>query len=292
MSCDFWMIPIRIEITEGMKTVYDLLDEYKDFLDGTDRLESFEGLCCAEPEAARAEAVAYFLFKWNGYNMRVEETPDRGGVDFRAQKHNAEFVIEVKSILRETFTEHSRVPENPWASGGVFRPDPYRVAHLVRSEASGAVVQMSRYNCPRILIIACEHSEFSIYLKRKGVGSGAEIFLTSPPVLALPNLDNVTYLDNSLFFKLQNGRIVFCRESISAVLLFYISKYHAQTTGLLHPQPVHNFSIEFLPLVPFVEVPVPAIEDCSTGDVYRIRPRWIPDNLPDGFFVYNNEMVG
>ena len=31
MSCDFWITPIHIEITEGMKTVYDLLDEYKDF---------------------------------------------------------------------------------------------------------------------------------------------------------------------------------------------------------------------------------------------------------------------
>ena len=59
MCSDFWTTPISIEMTEGMKTVYDLLGEYKDFLDGTDRFESFDRLCCDEPEAARAEAVAY-----------------------------------------------------------------------------------------------------------------------------------------------------------------------------------------------------------------------------------------
>ena len=63
-----------------MKTVYDLLDEYKDFLDGTNRFESFKKLCCAEPEAARSEAVAYSFFKWHhGYDIQVEETPDEGG---------------------------------------------------------------------------------------------------------------------------------------------------------------------------------------------------------------------
>ena len=78
MSCDSWTTPIRIEITKGMKTVYDLLDEYKDFLDGTDRFESFEGLRCAEPEAARAEAVAYsflsrmaMIFRWKKLLMKA-----------------------------------------------------------------------------------------------------------------------------------------------------------------------------------------------------------------------------
>ena len=32
MSCDFWTTPVRIEMSEGVKTIYDLLGEYKDFL--------------------------------------------------------------------------------------------------------------------------------------------------------------------------------------------------------------------------------------------------------------------
>ena len=220
--------------------------------------------------------------------MRVEETPDRGGVDFRAQKDNIGIVIEVKSIRRETFAEHSGVPENPWASGGASYVRTKGIAHRIRSGVSSATKQMSRYDCPRILAIACEHHEFSTYLKKsEEVGDGAEMFLTSPLALGLPNLNHVTCLNDSLFFKFQDDRIVFCRESISAVLLFYISKHHAKAAGLLHPRPAHDFSIEHLPLVPFVEVLVSEIEDYSVRDSYPIETRWIPDNLPEGLFIYN-----
>ena len=108
--------------------------------------------------------------------------------------------------------------------------------------------------------------------------------LTSPPKISIPSTKNVTGLEDSLFFRFQNDRIVFCRKSISAVLLFYISKCHAQATGLLHPNLVHNFSIEFLPSVPFVEVLISGI-DATEG---HTKTRRIPDNLPDGVFVYND----
>ena len=279
MCCDFWTIPIRIEITEGMKTIYDLLDEYKDFLDGTNRFESFKRLCCAEPEAARSEAVAYSFFKWHGYDIQVEETPNEGGVDFRIQAESTDFVVEVTSILRETYTEHSGMPERI-ISGRGYSVDPYRVPHLIRSEVSSKARQMSGYDCPRILVITCEHPEYADFLDEKEA-FGPSILLTSPPKIEIPGGNNVTDLADSLFFRFQNDRIVFCRESISAVLLFYISKYYAQTTCLLHPHPVYNFSVDFLPSVPFVEVLISGTEDYT-------ETRWIPDNLPDGVFIYND----
>lgn len=305
MSCDlFWTYPIRLEINEDGKTVCDLLDEYKRFLktDHSERCKSFDELCCTEPEAARAEAVLFSFFEWDGYDIRVEETGNEGGVDFRAQKENTEFVIEVTSILRETFVEHSGVSENPWTSGRGVHVGDYDIAHLIRSKVSGKVGQMSGkadqmsgYDCPRILVIACEHVEYQTYLeKSEDVGFGAEMFLTSPERIAIPSLDNVTDLADSLFIRFQNGRIVFCRASISAVLLFHISKYHSQVTGLLHPKPAHKFSIELLPSVPFVEAVIPekvlasemenyAVEDFDN----QINTRWIPNNLPDGLFRYN-----
>ena len=279
MCCDFWTIPIRIEITEGMKTIYDLLDEYKDFLDGTNRFESFKRLCCAKPEAARSEAVAYSFFKWHGYDIQVEETPNEGGVDFRIQAESIDFVVEVTSILRETYTENSGMPERI-ISGRGYSVDPYRVPHLIRSEVSSKARQMSGYDCPRILVITCEHPEYADFLDEKEA-FGPSILLTSPPKIEIPGGNNVTDLADSLFFRFQNDRIVFCRESISAVLLFYISKYYAQTTYLLHPHPVYNFSVDFLPSVPFVEVLISGTEDYT-------ETRWIPDNLPDGVFIYND----
>lgn len=291
MSDDlFWVSPVRLEINDDGKTVCDLLNEYKHFLETNqpEHSNSFHQRCNNQPEAARAEAVVFSFLQWNGYDIQVEETGNEGGADFRAKKENTEFVIEVTSIRRETFAEHSGVPENPWASGRGRHVGNYDVAHLIRSEASGKADQISGYDCSRILVIACEHPEYSIFLKKsEDVGFGADMFLTSPQVLGLPNLDDVTYLDDSLFFRFQDSRIFFCRESISAVLLFYISKYHSEATGLLHPKPAYNFLIEFLPSVPFVEVLVPEIEDYSAGDSYRIRTRWLPDNLPDGAFIYN-----
>lgn len=287
MCCDFWTTPISIERTEGMKTVYDLLYEYKDFLDGTDRLESFEELCCDKPEAARAEAVAYSFFKSHGYNIQVEETPNEGGVDFRVQAETTDFVVEVTSIRREIYTKHSGMSERI-ESGRSRSVSPYKVPHLIRSQVSGKAKQMSGYDCPRILVITCEHPEYAYFIDNKGVLGPAGL-LTSPPKISIPGGNNVTELEDSLFFRFnkKNGRIVFCRESISAVLLFHISKYNAEAVGLLHPRPAHTFSIEHLPLMPFVEVSAPEIEDYSIRDFYRIDTKRIPDNLPEGLFVYN-----
>ena len=230
----------------------------------------------------RKQSPTLFL-SGHGYDIQVEETPNEGGVDFRIQAENTIFVVEVTSIRRETYTEHSGMPERI-TSGVGGSVSPYKVPSLMRSKVSDKVSQMSGYKCPRILVITCEHPEYVYFLDKKEPFGPAGL-LTSPPKIEIPSGKNVTGLEDSLFFRFQNDRIVFCRKSISAVLLFYISKYNAQTTGLLHPRPVHNFSIEFLPLVPFVEVPAPAIEDYLEGDV--LIPRWIPDNLPEGVFIYN-----
>ena len=292
----FWWSRFYIEKNKDTKTVYDLLGEYKCFLETyhSERCKSFDKLCSTEPEAARAEAVVFSFFKWNGYAIQVEETGNEGGVDFRAQKDTTEFVVEVTSIRRETFTGRSGTPENLISDGS--SSDPYEVPRLIRSKLSSKADQMSGYDCPRILVITCEHPEYEDILLNKEA-FGANMFLTSPPKIGIPGGNNIIDLADSLFFKFQDDRddrVVFCRESISAVLLFYISKFYTETAGLLHPKPAYNFSIELLPLVPFVEVLVPErvltseIKDYSVEDFdNQISTRWIPDNSPNGLFWYN-----
>ena len=279
-----------MEINEDMRTIYDLVDEYKHFLgvNHPKHSNSFDQRCNNQPEAARAEAVVFSFFQWNGYDIRVEETGHEGGVDFRVQTENTDFVVEVTSILRATFAEHSGAPER-LISGKGYSRNPYKVPHLIRSEVSSKAKQMSRYDCPRILVIACEHPEYADFLYNKGV-LGPAMFQTS-----LPSLDGETSLTDSLFLRFQDRRIVFCRKSISAVLLFCIhERIRAEIVGLLHPKPAYDFSIELLPSVPFVEVLVPErvltseMEDYSVEDFdNQISTRWIPDNSPDGLFWYN-----
>ena len=280
---------------DDMRTVYDLLDEHRHFLDANqpEHSNSFHHRCNNQPEAARAEAVVFSFFQWNGYDIRVEETGSEGGVDFRVQTENTDLVVEVTSILRETFTEHSGIPERI-ISGKGYSIDPYKVPHLIRSEVSSKAKQMSGYDCPRILVITCEHPEYADFLFDKDA-FGPAMLLTSPPKLEIPGGTNITCLEDSLFFRFQNDRIVFCRESISAVLLFYIhTRIRSEIVGLLHPKPVHDFSIKLLPSVPFVEAIIPKkilvseMKDYSVEDFdNQISTRWIPNNLPDGLFRYN-----
>ena len=289
-----------------MRIVYDLLGEYKCFLETyhSERCKSFHELCCTQPEAARAEAVIFSFFRWNGYDIRVEEILSRGGVDFRVQTENTEFVVEVTSIAKRTFTRRSGAPEIP-ISGKGYHPDPYKVARQIRNKALEKEKQMTGYDCPTILTITCEHPEYGYFLQSKDNDFNPCMFITSPPGAEMrydPEsytshiVGNTTDLKYSLFFRFnKRNRIVFCRKQISAMLLFYIDeKYGAEIVGLLHPRPNYQFSHELLPSVPFVKALIPErvltseMADYSVEDFdNQIRTRWIPNNLPDGLFRYN-----
>ena len=277
-----------------MKTVNVLLDEYKHFLNSNhpENSNSFHQRCNSQPEAARAEAVVFSFFKQNGYDIRVEETRSEGGVDFRVQTANTEFVTEVASIKKEAFTRRSGAPERPIRG---YYTDLYRVAQKTREVAYNKTEQMSGYNCPTILIITCEHPEYG-YLLRSKDEFGPPMFIASPPIYDISTRKNVTRLEYSLFFRFnERNRVVFCRTQISAVLFFYIDEKHgAEIVGLLHPKPTYKFSRELLSSVPFVKALVPErvltseMEDYSVEDFdNRIRTRWILGNPPNGLFRYN-----
>ena len=139
---------------------------------------------------------------------------------------------------------------------------------------------MSGYDCPAILVITSEHPEYADILKDKHTDFNARMFMTSPPKIELEYntethtnriVGNATDLQESLFFRFnRKGRIEFCREQMSAVLLFYIhEKYEA---------------FEILPSVRFVALPIPEqvinseMEDYSIADFGgQIKPIWIPD---------------
>ena len=276
-----------------MRTVSNLVDEFKHFLD-VNHPEHSNAFSQRHPEAARAEAVIFSFFKQNGYDIRVEETPYVGGVDFRVLTENSEFVVEVTSISQNTVTERSGVPTK-LTSGEGYHSDRYAVANRIRQEAFDKAIQMSGYDCPVILVITSEHPEYANILKDKHTDFNARMFMTSPPKIELEYntethtnriVGNVTDLQESLFFRFnRKGRIEFCREQMSAVLLFYIhEKYEALIVGLLHPKPIYQFSHEILPSVRFVALPIPEqvinteMEDYSIADFGgQIKPIWIPD---------------
>ena len=262
-------------MSQHMRTAADLLSDYNCYLQtyNPSWYKSFHKR--TTPESARAEAVVFSFFQRSGYNIQLEEKPNRGGVDFRVQKNNAEYVVEVASIGRKAFGECYGIPEEPINGKGYSTNKLCKVANKIRSEAARKAKQMSGYKCPSILVIACEHPEYASILHDTGP-TGPAMFHTG-----LPNFDNETNLATSLFLKFQNDKVGFCRKSISAVLLFYIhQRVRSEIVGLLHPEPTYNFSSELLPSAPFVEALV------SVRDSYFIETRRIPHDSPVALFWY------
>ena len=255
---------IRHIVMEGVimpATRTDLVDNYKGFLDDKHptRVKSYRDLLKNQPASARAEAVIFHFFQANIDDVRVEEDPKKGGVDFRCKTGNTEFVAEVTCLDAEAVARESglrnEVPEN--SSSGSYR----RITRLLRGKASGKASQMSEYGCPRILVITCEHIDANHLLSSR---IAAEFFLTSDTKITIPNplanpkpgLGLETNLEHSAFFRLdeKTGQLESCRHSISAILLCSVSDYRTLIVGVLHPDPIHKLPIKCLPSIPFVRL--------------------------------------
>ena len=266
---------------EKAKTeVPELVDNYKRFLDANypNHVKPFCSRLQNQLESARAEAVVYSFFEANRVDVRIEEDIVKGGVDFRCKTDKTEFVAEVTCLDAESVTRESGMPREPSedVTGYYYR----MITPLLRRKASEKAFQMSKYSCPRLLVITSEHNEARDLL---GTAS-AEHLLTGGTKIAILGGDLVTHLDNSAFFRLKNGKLESCRQSISAILLFTISVVNAFVVGILHPDPVYKFPIELLPSVPFLRLKKwppenNSIEVESIGDKWKPKEFWYDKNL-------------
>ncbi len=259
-----------------------LVDNYKNFLEVNypNHVRSFCRRLRDQPESARAEAVVYSFFEANHLDVQVEEDVGKGGVDFRCKTGKAEFVTEVTGLDPESVTCKSGVPnELPETSFGYHYS---MITNLLRAKASQKAFQMSRYNCPRILVITSEHAEALGLLGMEG----GENLLTGGTRIAIPSGRLVIDLDKCTFFRLKNGKLESCRRSISAILLLSISPVNAFVVGILHPDPVYKFPIELLPSVPFLRLKKwppenDSIEIELIGNKWKPERFWYDKNLRD-----------
>ncbi len=237
----------------------DLVDNYRHFLqdEHPTRVKSYYDLLNRQPASARAEAVAFYFLRNHSDNIQVEEDSKKGGVDFRCQKGNAEFVAEVTCLDAESVARKSGLKNEPPRnrSGGWYSGITNKLFDKVDEKTN----QMSGYDCPAILVMTCEHPLADVLLDT----IDAEFLLTGDQKIAvvpfsnsMENLDSITDLENSVFFlyNQENGKLESCRRSISAILLFSIFGASVFVIGILPPDPTHKFSIKFLPSVPFVRL--------------------------------------
>ena len=248
----------------------DLVPGYIDFLKTKDpkRVKSFQSLLSTQRSSAISEAVAFHFFGYYVDEIQVEEIPNKGGVDFRCRTGDTNFVVEVTHLDVEAVENRSGLPNDPTQDNavGCFSS----ITKKLYDTADKKVHQMSGYECPGILVIACTHNLADLLFST----SAAEDLLVGDTKISIPipkylltdatkehtpiedprqNLSLRTDLENAIFFR-WNDEWEACNRSISAVLLFHISGANAFVLGILHPDPVHKFPIQFLPSVPFVRL--------------------------------------
>ena len=258
--------------------VPELVDNYKYFLDVNypNHVKPFSARLRNQPASARAEAVVYSFFEANHVDVQVEEDIGKGGVDFRCKTDKAEFVAEVTCLDAEFVASESGIPNELSDTGSGYHYS--MITHLLRQKASAKADQMSGYCCSRLLAITCEHNDVGLLDMR-----AAEFLLASEPKIAIPSnhgedIDLVTDLEHSAFFRVKNGKLESCRQSISAILLFSISVVNAFVVGILHPDPAYKFPIELLPSVPFLRLKKWPPEN-DRIEIESIDDKWKPNRF-------------
>ena len=242
-----------IKLFASRTKVKNLVENYKHFLNvnHSEYIKPFHNRLQNKPESARAEAVVFSFLREIYTDVQLEEDLAKGGVDFRCKTDGTEFVVEVTCLDSESVTRASGLPdETPETGSGRYYS---MITPLLRKKASDKAYQMSEYDCPRILVITSEHPHASSVLDTRA----ASDLLTGETKIAISNtprakLDLATELEDSVFFRLKNGKLESCRQSISAILLCSISGASAFVVGLLHPDPACKFSPQLLSSVPFV----------------------------------------
>jgi len=239
-----------------MSSTAQIIESYKLFLE-VKYPNHFDSYCRRlknQPESSKAEAVTFSILRSIFNSVLIAEDISTGGADFLCKMDGAEFISEVTCLETEAVAAQSgwknEVPEN--GSAGSFS----MITQMLRTKASSKAGQLSGHDFPRILVITSEHLSADFLLGPHG----AESFLTSDTQIEVPidkpieNINIVTDLKNSVFFRYKNGSIESCRRSISAILLLSIFADKSLVVGILHPDPEYEFPINLLPSVPFLRM--------------------------------------
>lgn len=239
-----------------MSSITQIIESYKLFLE-VKYPNHFQSYCRRlknKPESAKAEAITFSILRSIFNSVLVAEDISTGGADFLCKMDGAEFISEVTCLQSEAVAAQSgwknELPEN--GSAGSFS----MITQMLRTKASSKAGQLSGHELPRILVVTSEHLAADVLLGPHG----AETFLTSDTQIEVPidkpieNVNIVTDLKNSVFFRYKNSSIESCRRSISAILLLSIFADKSLVVGILHPDPEYKFPIKLLPSVPFLRM--------------------------------------
>lgn len=236
-----------------MTSLPEIVEKYKNYLltKCPERHKTFSDLERSQLESARAEAVLFFFLQSQGFKVTLHEDPSTGGADFLCETSQHKFLVEVTCLEVDAVAERSSLGKG--SDSGWSAP----ITHSLRTKASTKASQLSGVSMPRLLVLTTEHESGEVLMGINAARSllTSDLKIQIQPWLSESNIQSVTELDNSVFFRFsKDGSIKACRQSISAVLLIHILPNECRAVGVLHPQPIFNFPRQLLPTVPFVWV--------------------------------------
>ena len=239
--------------------VSDLVDNYICFLEeevSPKQLNEYRVRLENNKGGSESEAVAYHFFKSKVEQVQVYETLNKGGIDFECQTDDSKFVAEVTHIDNESVSQMSGL-KNELSSGSSARSYS-KISPILYRTVERKASQMSGYECPGILIIACSHLHAGALLciidaEWLLVGDNKIELSAFKKAGGFTSINNITEMENSCFLRWNAGWEP-AHRGISAILFFDVSGASAFVFGILHPDPKHEFLPKLLPSTPFVRL--------------------------------------
>lgn len=243
---------------EFMNTLNDLCINYKKYLEAeaSFHYDAFCNRLQSNPESAHGEAVVFSYLNSNRFKVKNFEDPAKGGPDFICEGYSRQFIVEVTSLDSNAVENHSGIPNR--IPDGIEAHSFNAINHLLKRKATEKTTQVAGLELPRVLAITIEHVHSGVLFTTDMIQN----LMTGDTKISVPLNDpdaiskETTSLDNSVFFKFskEDGKIVPCRQSISAIITLEIFNNECRVLGMLHPDPAVKFSPGFLPTTPFLKL--------------------------------------
>jgi len=268
-----------------MNIINDLCDNFKEYLkaQASSHYDAFCNRLQSKPESAHGEAVVFSYLNSNRLKVKNFEDPARGGPDFICEGYSQQFVVEATSLDSNAVSNHSGIPNR--IPEGIEAHSFKAINHLLKRKATEKAPQVAGLELPRVLAITIEHAHSSVLFTTAMIHN----LMTGNTKISVPlnNPDAIsketTSLENSVFFKFSEGKIVPCRQSISAIITLEIFDNECRVLGMLHPDPAIKFTPGFLPTTPFLKLMEWPIKE------NKIFTEWITYNPESARYYYTYE---
>ena len=180
-------------------------------------------------EGAVGEALTWDFLNRSVDQIRHNEHPKTGGLDFACRSGHSEFLTECTAIQTETATKKTDLSPDLSAAGGAYRSPFQAVADKINDKAS----QLRATSAPVLLAICTLHLEAgAVGIRPIFVEQMMSLFYNTDPAKGLSP----------------------ARANMSAVLLLGFGWEETPALGMIHPAPACDFRPVWMPTVDFCTI--------------------------------------